>query len=114
MYVYQITNKVNNKKYIGITNNPKKRWENHKCNNNPTMAIAKAIKKYGVNNFDFEILLSGLSIEEASNKEIQLIKELDTKVPNGYNVADEGKYNISNKIHYGAENGKALLSQEEA
>ena len=45
----------NNKKYIGITNNPKKRWENHKCNNDPTMVIAKAIQKYGKDNFEFKI-----------------------------------------------------------
>lgn len=114
MYVYQITNKVNNKKYIGITNNPKKRWENHKCNNDPTMVIAKAIQKYGKDNFEFKILLSGLSIEEASNKEVELIKTLNTRVPNGYNVAEGGQYNMNNKIHHGAENGRALLTEEEA
>lgn len=50
MYVYKITNKINNKLYIGITNNYKKRWANHKCCNSPNMIIAKAIKKYGVQN----------------------------------------------------------------
>jgi predicted GIY-YIG superfamily endonuclease len=30
MYVYLITNLINNKKYIGITNNYKKRWSNEK------------------------------------------------------------------------------------
>ena len=29
MYLYRITNKINNKKYIGITNDYKKRWSNH-------------------------------------------------------------------------------------
>lgn len=28
MYVYKITNKINNKIYVGITNNYKKRWAN--------------------------------------------------------------------------------------
>ena len=114
MYVYQITNNINGKQYIGITNNYKKRWENHRCNNDSTMAIAQAIKKYGVENFTFEILYSNLSIEEASLKEITLIKEKNTKVPNGYNVAEGGQYNIENRIHIGADNGKALLTQEEA
>ena len=70
MYVYKITNKINNKLYIGITNNYKKRWANHKCCNSPNMIIAKAIKKYGVENFKFEILFQGLSIEEAEEKEL--------------------------------------------
>ena len=30
MYVYKITNNINNKVYIGITNNYKKRWSNEK------------------------------------------------------------------------------------
>lgn len=30
MYVYKITNLLNNKKYIGITNNLEKRWNNEK------------------------------------------------------------------------------------
>lgn len=75
MYLYQITNLINNKLYIGITNNYKKRWNNHKCCNSPNMAIAKAIKKYGVENFKFELLYSGLSIEEADELEKKLIKE---------------------------------------
>ena len=114
MYVYQITNKINGKQYIGITNNYKRRWENHKCCNDPSMAIAQAIKKYGANNFDFEVLLSGLTIEEASEKEIELIKTKNTRVPNGYNIAAGGQYTIENAIHYGADNGRALLTEEEA
>lgn len=63
MYVYQITNLINNKLYIGITNDYKKRWSNHKSCNSPNMVICKAIKKYGVNNFKFELLYSNLSIK---------------------------------------------------
>lgn len=114
MFVYQIANKVNGKLYIGITNNPEKRWANHRCNNDPSMVIAKAIKKYGVRNFEFKVLYSGLTIEEASNLEIQLIKEKKTRVPDGYNVAEGGMYNICNRDHQGAENGRAKLTEEEA
>ena len=29
-YIYTITNKINNKKYVGQTINPQKRWSRHK------------------------------------------------------------------------------------
>ena len=95
MYLYQITNKVNNKKYIGITNNIQKRWGNEKSypkDPNRRQVIQEAIHKYGVTNFDFEVLARGISIEEAVEREAQYIKELDTLVPNGYNVHPGGSY----------------------
>lgn len=113
MYLYQITNLINNKLYIGITNNYKKRWNNHKCCNSPNMAIAKAIKKYGVENFKFELLYSGLSIEEADELEKKLIKEKNSMTPNGYNIKPGGHY--QNGIpKYGYENSNAHLSYKEA
>ena len=36
MYVYQIINSLNNKSYIGITNNIKNRFEYHKTRYNKT------------------------------------------------------------------------------
>ena len=66
MYLYRITNIINNKKYIGITNNYKKRWSNHRCGNSKNMVIAKAIKKYGKENFFFEIIKRNLTLEEAN------------------------------------------------
>ena len=61
MYVYKITNQINQKQYIGITNNYKKRWSNEK--NNPKdpkrqQVITNAIAKYGKENFSFEVLYS--------------------------------------------------------
>ena len=87
MYVYQITNLINGKIYIGITNDYIKRWSNHRCCNSPNMVLARAIKKYGVEHFKFEVLLSGLSVEEADEKEEELIIEKNCRVPYGYNVA---------------------------
>lgn len=77
------------------------------------MVIAKAIKKYGVENFLFELLDKGLSIEEAEQKEIQYIKTKNTLVPNGYNIETGGKYAPS-EPKYGADNNNACLSKEEA
>ena len=81
MYVYLITNKINQKKYVGITNNYKVRWSNEKSypsNPRRRQIIQEAIHKYGKENFTFQILFSGLSIEEAIAKEYELIGEYHT------------------------------------
>lgn len=117
MYVYKITNNINNKIYIGITNNIKKRWSNEKSypsDPKRRQVIQEAIHKYGVNNFTFEIIDKGLSIEEAVDMEQYLIKSLNSQVPNGYNVHAGGEYHPTHQIKYGADNGNACLSEQEA
>lgn len=117
MYVYKITNNINNKIYIGITNNIKKRWSNEKSypsDPKRRQVIQEAIHKYGVNNFTFEIIDKGLSIEEAVDREQYLIKSLNSQVPNGYNVHAGGEYHPTHQIKYGADNGNACLSEQEA
>ena len=106
MYVYKIKNKINNKMYIGITDNPERRFQEH-CNKNESI-INKAIHKYGKENFSMEILEEGLSIEESYIKEKFYIKTLNSQVPNGYNVAPGGQWLTS-----GEHNGRAKLTEKE-
>ena len=63
------TNKINNKKYVGMTKqNPERRWQNgHGYNDN--IYFRNAIQKYGWNNFKHEIIESNLTFEEAKEKE---------------------------------------------
>lgn len=87
-YIYIITNKINHKSYIGKTeySDPNKRWNEH-CNdykreyykNRP---LYKAFAKYGLNNFEFKVLLETNTPEK---DEIKLIKEYDT-YSKGYNA----------------------------
>lgn len=113
MYIYQITNLINGKIYIGQTNNITKRWANHKCSNSPNMPIARAIKKYGVDNFSFEVLYQNISIEEIDELERKIIIEKDCRVPKGYNVAIGGHKHTD--VHkYGADNSNAHLTEDEA
>lgn len=117
MYLYQITNKINNKKYIGITNNLEKRWSNERSypsDPKRRQIIQEAIHKYGADNFDFVVLEKGLSIEEAVLKEEELIHSLDSLVPNGYNVHPGGEYFPHYSPRFGADNANALLTEEEA
>ena len=80
MYIYQITNLINGKIYIGQTNNIQKRWANHKCSNDPNMAIARALRKYGVDNFKFEILeiIDTENWEDVNNLESEYINKYNS------------------------------------
>lgn len=52
-YVYIATNKVNKKKYIGVTNNFKRRLSEHK---RAEYDFGKALKEEGIESFYFELL----------------------------------------------------------
>ena len=86
--IYKITNKINNKIYIGQSNNPIRRFSEHKYNNSNSV-IHRAINKYGVNNFTFEIIEE--DIPNYNEREKYWIKFYDCKCPNGYNETDGGE-----------------------
>jgi len=92
-YVYRIRNKINNKLYIGRTKNPKLRFSQHKSSAKSKAKghgiLYKAIKKYGKENFDFEILYETPSFEDVKEKEGFFIEENNSLVPNGYNLTME-------------------------
>ena len=56
--IYKYTNKINNKSYIGLTNDINRRCKEHKymASKKDTSHFHQAINKYGIENFDFEIL----------------------------------------------------------
>jgi group I intron endonuclease len=56
--VYCFTNLINGRQYVGATNNIKRRYSEHVSpkRRNLDFAIYKAFKKYGIENFKFEIL----------------------------------------------------------
>lgn len=73
--IYKIENKVNNKCYIGQSKDIHKRWADHLVaihnQNQPTYEypLYRALRKYGVDNFNFEI------IEECSISELNAREE---------------------------------------
>ena len=71
--VYMHINKINNKKYIGITSeiNPNKRWKNGQ--GYKKQLFYKVIVKYGWNNFQHKIIYTNLTEKEAKQKEKELI-----------------------------------------
>jgi group I intron endonuclease len=92
--VYKHTNLTNNKCYIGITRrDPKVRWGHNGYNytNSVNKHFANAIEKYGWDGFAHEVLFSGLSKEDAENKEIELIAQYKSNQAEfGYNIENGG------------------------
>ena len=82
MYIYKITNILNNKFYIGQTVNPRSRWNAHKkCT---TSEIGRAILDFGCNNFTFEVLFE-CNQRDANLLESYLIYKFNT-INKGYNL----------------------------
>jgi len=87
-YLYRITNKINGKFYIGQTVQPDKRWNQHKNDAaHPTMIIHHAIKKYGNESFEFEVIAGCKTWDDANDIETFLVAQYNSLVPNGYNVS---------------------------
>lgn len=93
MYIYKITNKINQKKYIGKTNDPERRKREHfsKTNlkNEPNKILYKAMEKYGRENFIFDII-EECSEEKWEDREKYWISHFNSLIPNGYNMIDGG------------------------
>lgn len=49
--IYKITNKINNKCYIGQSIHIEQRWEEHLYKNSKCSLLKYALYKYGVDNF---------------------------------------------------------------
>ena len=97
MYCYLLTNTVNNKSYVGITNNPKRRWADHKYNTKDLACkdkpLYRAIIKNGSEVFNIAILSSNKTREGISVDEIKYIKQYNTFIypdKSGYNLTRGG------------------------
>ena len=89
MGVYKLENLVNGKVYIGESIHIKQRWMEH-CQKGSASIISKAIRKYGVNNFSFEIL-ELCEFDKLKELERYYMHKYDCIVPKGYNVKEENE-----------------------
>jgi group I intron endonuclease len=79
------------KAYIGITNNYKRRCYAHKAvKSNKCIRFSRAIEKHGWDSFKHEVLIDGLTLEQANRYEVFYISEHSTLSPNGYNLNTGG------------------------
>lgn len=90
--IYKITNTLNGKCYIGQSVDIYKRWVKHKSNcvqnQQRNKCLYRAFRKYGIDNFTFEILQK-CKKEKLDEREEYWIKKYDS-FKNGYNMNSGG------------------------
>ena len=93
--IYLITNNINGKVYVGQSTNIERRWKEHRTRmKKPTVEydslLHKAFRKYGIENFSFEVLEECL-IKDLDKREIYWIEVLNSNNPkSGYNLTKGG------------------------
>lgn len=90
--VYVHHNKINGKRYVGITNQPRKRWYGKGKAYRNCPHFYAAIEKYGWDNFSHYFLECGLTLDEASYLEREYIERYKTTDKRyGYNLTEGGQ-----------------------
>ena len=100
--IYKITNKQNNKIYIGKSKSVEDRWIYHTSHHNDSKEwnkiLYKAFRKYGIDNFNFEIIepMDEKTYDKFGNNREQYWIIYYDSLNNGYNETNggDGGYNI--------------------
>ena len=97
--IYKITNTITNDFYIGSSKDVKERWRSHKrpsiWNQSPNNPMYLDMRKYGLENFVFE-LLAEVEIEQLKETEQQFIEKLkptyNDRNANGWDIERYKEY----------------------
>ena len=92
--IYQATNLINGKRYIGKTVRPLRARRNaHNCDvkHGSQNCFHRAIRKYGLEAFYWDVLYENDNPSQLADMEKEFIRLLKTKVPQGYNLTDGGE-----------------------
>jgi group I intron endonuclease len=99
-YIYKITNKIDNKIYVGQTiQDVEARWKDHLKKGSNCRYLKSAINKYGLDNFEFKLVCITFD-NQLDNMEIKYIEQYNSLVPNGYNLrlgGNSGRHNAETK-----------------
>lgn len=94
-YLYHIENQINGKIYVGKSmERGDSRWQEHLCDarsGRTKMPLHRAIKKYGPENFSYNIISMYGTQEEALLAEVDLIAYLRSQEVELYNVTAGGE-----------------------
>ena len=99
-YIYKITNKIDNKTYVGQTiQDVEARWKDHLKKGSNCRYLKSAINKYGIDNFEFKLVCITFD-NQLDDMEIKYIEQYNSLVPNGYNLrmgGNSGRHNAETK-----------------
>lgn len=113
--IYKIQNKINGKCYVGLSVDIDKRWAGHiykaycETDKEYNKHLYRAIRKYGLDNFNFEVL-EICDKDALPSKEIEYIAELDS-FNNGYNETLGG--DIGGFEHFGEKHPNHSLTEKD-
>lgn len=94
MIIYKATNLITGKSYIGLTTRSlqERKLEHLRHLDTENTYFHRAIKKYGKENFSWEIIDSeASSLGDLREKETHYIQIYNTLSPNGYNITQGGE-----------------------
>ena len=115
-YIYVITNRINEKQYVGKTDDYERRFREHKRYAGRSI-VHLALGKYGADNFDFDVI-DQVEEERAGELEDYYIDQWKTMVPCGYNLKNGGggmRHHESSKIKMSeAHKGKVITMKTRA
>lgn len=119
--IYKYQNKINNKCYIGQSIDIQRRQYAHKSSafnekaNDYDSQFHQAVRKYGWDNFDFEVIAE-LKPEEYTKETLDQLEKFFIKYyesyTNGYNATPGGD-ETALRARVGSKNGRALLNEED-
>ena len=108
--IYLITNKLNNKQYVGqCICSIEQRFKTHFNDANVTIPLHQDMRKYGIENFDCQLI-------DVCDDDLRLyiesyyIDKFNTLQPSGYNVYRHSSNGFSNKNH--TRETKDIMSQK--
>jgi hypothetical protein len=113
IYIYKLQNTINNKIYIGQTDNMSKRRREHKAKDRlytKRTPLYRSIAKHGFDKFEMTMIESVENQEQADEREIYWIKHYNSRdLSVGYNIAEGGRVNRGFKV---SEETRKLQSQK--
>lgn len=83
--IYKLKNLINGKEYVGQTTKDFSHRLKQHINEKRNRHVTNAIRTYGIENFEVDVLCTCFSKESLNNAEIYFVNFFQTMYPNGYN-----------------------------